>query len=562
MCNDAMEAIKKVVAEADAAMMFASAGQLETSSNKKPAQLHQELSATVQQISDQIARLQEAAKTSSEIAVGEAVKGIAEKVGALAQHCSASASAFRNNATQQELLSAGKASALSTQALVFASKSARGNNPAGLKSLAKAAEGVSDSLGQLMRMSQRAIDDLARGTKDVQAAKIKVNEVITKYPAKAEPVKDATAKRVVDTAKSIVANSVGLTSAIVSNNQEEMSRIAQVLIDQTSSMLADTAGINLQLPQKPAVQTTMNHAVVATAKHVEELLAAGAALAVADDSAKPTHKAQLEKASAALAMTLNNIGDNIKHYPGGEDLAVEETHKEAEELEILAEKEIKKCIQAIDAGATKLLASKPAVKPKAPGAKLDQADISSIIKDGAAAIATASSNLMKYAATAQASRLALCQAGSVKYRSDPLWVNSLIAAAQAVAAKVAALVGAASKPNPTEDEVVATASSVSVATAALVNATKQRTEEVNSVEQQNMSNAAKAVAASTVALVTAAKKALEPVEAEETGTSTVLTGSAGGFDWELEKQIEIEKIEAQLRRARTNMQKLRQPGRS
>lgn len=75
-------------------------------------------------------------------------------------------------------------------------------------------------------------------------------------------------------------------------------------------------------------------------------------------------------------------------------------------------------------------------------------------------------------------------------------------------------------------------------------------------EQQNLANAAKAVANATFALVSAAKKALEPVEAEETTSGGTVLGGASNFDWELEKQIEIEKLEAQLRRTRNNMQKL------
>lgn len=37
-------------------------------------------------------------------------------------------------------------------------------------------------------------------------------------------------------------------------------------------------------------------------------------------------------------MSLHNIGDSIKFYPGGEALVVEEAQKEIEALETMAEK--------------------------------------------------------------------------------------------------------------------------------------------------------------------------------------------------------------------------------
>ncbi|KAH3758112.1 actin binding protein [Pelomyxa schiedti] len=556
MCNEAMDSIKKVIAEIDSSMLFASAGQLESNTTSRPQELHQALLAMVQEIGDNCGRLEGAAKSSSEVQVGEAVKSVATKVGQLSTQCLEVAGAFRNTSTQQEILSAGKAAAISTQALIFASKSARGSNANGLRSLSKAAEGVSDSLGQLLRASQRALDDLSKGSKDLITAKAKISALREQFPSEIEPNKDSSPKSVVDTAKSLVALSASLTSALFSNNQDEMSRVAQSLVDQTSRLLKDTLGIHLQLPEKTTIHDKMNNSIGETVRCIESLLEVASAMATAEEPEKRAFKKKMEKASAAVAMTLQNIGDVLQQYPGGEALALEESIKEAEELEMTAERELKKCIQAIDSGSAKLLASKPVVKPKAPGAKLDQVDISCIIKDGAAAITSASSNLMKYASTAQGSRITLLRAGSVKYRSDPLWTNALIAAAQAVSAKVAALVAAAIKANPTEEEIVSTSSGVSTATAALVNATKQRVYDPSSVEQQNMANAAKSVAASTVALVTAAKKALEPVEIEESSASTIITGT-GGYDWELEKQIEVEKIEAQLRRARSDMQKLR-----
>jgi len=217
----------------------------------------------------------------------------------------------QEQASQQEILNAGKATCIAAQGLVFASKGSRGKDPAYLKSLAKAAEGVSDSLGQLVRASQHALDELAKGTKDVEAAKGKVSESIAKFPKATEPNKDATPKRVVENAKNIIAASAGLSSAIATNNQDEMSRAANALTELTSTMLKDTVAIHEQLPQKPAVHEKMNNAVMATAKQVEELLACGAKLAVADEAAKQPLKVQMDKISAALAMTLHNIGDNI-----------------------------------------------------------------------------------------------------------------------------------------------------------------------------------------------------------------------------------------------------------
>eukprot|EP01106_Pelomyxa_sp_JSP_P012171 TRINITY_DN330_c0_g1_i3.p1 TRINITY_DN330_c0_g1~~TRINITY_DN330_c0_g1_i3.p1 ORF type:complete len:369 (+),score=131.66 TRINITY_DN330_c0_g1_i3:175-1281(+) len=362
---------------------------------------------------------------------------------------------------------------------------------------------------------------------------------------------------VVDGAKALVAASASLAYAMSTNNQDEIGKAAKAVETLTAALLSDTVGVH-KLTTKPGVHDKLNKAVIATAKSAEVLLGTAAAFVAADDSKRAFTKAAFDKAMNDLAMTLHNIGDGIKFYPGGEALVMEEAIKESEELEVAVLKEIQKCTQQIEAGAAQLQALKPKTAAKPAGAKVEQADVSVIIRDGSREIANASAKLMKLTTVTQETRIQLLKTGSVKYRPDKMWSNALIGAAQAVSKAVAQLVGASMKPQLVEDELVGTAGAVASATANLVNAASAKTEDPNSQERQNLSEAAKAVAAATSQLISAAKKALEPVEEEGTHSSVSLTGMASQFDWEIAQQIKLEQLEKQLRNARSQAAQFQQ----
>eukprot|EP01105_Mastigella_eilhardi_P006328 TRINITY_DN17942_c0_g1_i1.p1 TRINITY_DN17942_c0_g1~~TRINITY_DN17942_c0_g1_i1.p1 ORF type:complete len:2492 (+),score=767.11 TRINITY_DN17942_c0_g1_i1:618-7478(+) len=560
MCDEAMTAIRSTLADLDSAALFASAGQLADEhgvSKQRLAATCDSVKGSAGALSAQCNALLADAEKLQDAVVGGSAKKVAQQLGELAGACRACAGQMRDQTAQQELLNSAKAAGIASQALILATKDARRlRSDQTRRSLLNASESVADTLGQLTRVAQAAMAESQRGAQELRAAQVSVSNIVSGY-ASIQPVAGATPKAVVDSAKLVLACIASVAGAIAASAQEDTARAGRQIAVHVQLLLTGTKGVHRLLPGKSQLHERLDAAVLATAHAAGELLGTAAALAAAEDHDRQALRAAFDRASAAVAKTLPNIGDCIKHYPGGEALLMEQSQKEAEELENLAEKEIRKCVAAIDEVGVQLSTSRMVQPPKAPGQKISQVEVCAIIKEGAAAISAASSAFMGHVASWQARRIANIRTAAATYRPDPVWSNGLVASAQAVMRAVQDLGAATMKPNPVEDEVVGSATGVTSATTALVNAVKAKADDGNAQEQLALQNASKAVANATMQLVAAAKKALEPA-VEESGATTVIT-SMSDFDREIQMQIEIEKLESQLRKTRTNMQKLRKP---
>ena len=85
MCDEALELIRKAIADLDSASLFASAGQLDDTSNgKSNADALSALKAGCKGLSGTCSQLLEAAQ-STDVAVGEAAKAVAESVSSAAK---------------------------------------------------------------------------------------------------------------------------------------------------------------------------------------------------------------------------------------------------------------------------------------------------------------------------------------------------------------------------------------------------------------------------------------------------------------------------------------------
>jgi len=117
----------------------------------------------------------------------------------------------------------------------------------------------------------------------------------------------------------------------------------------------------------------------------------------------------------------------------------------------------------------------PSLKEKHRKFLLDRIDIDTAIIDATQAIANATGILVQHAYTAQRERVEKKRQPGQRYRNDPTWANGLISTSHGVADSVQSLVKAANKAassNVDEEELVATARGVAVATAHLVSASK------------------------------------------------------------------------------------------
>lgn len=97
MCDQALEQIKKMVSDIDSAVLFASAGQLESGGKASKSDYNEsfaQLKAAADTLSKEFAQLP-ATAAGSDIQIGEATKVIASDIATLGQRCSACASQFR-----------------------------------------------------------------------------------------------------------------------------------------------------------------------------------------------------------------------------------------------------------------------------------------------------------------------------------------------------------------------------------------------------------------------------------------------------------------------------------
>jgi len=261
-------------------------------------------------------------------------------------------------------------------------------------------------------------------------------------------------------------------------------------------------------------------------------------------------QAQVSSAARECAESLQDLVAAANQLPGGQGLTLEE--ETGEDLDDLAEKELRACAQVIE-NAAKTLTSrggKEMIK------EVELEGVVEAIMSAAIAIAQATAVLVRAAHGAQKERVAHLGNPKTKhlYRKDPTWANGLISAAQKVAATTQHLVGSANQAaqGKAEGEVlVASAKAVAASTAHLVSASKAKGDP-NSNSQKMLANAAKAVAAATTQLVEAARR-----RAEEEKERAMLADSKYSLDSsakaEMEQQIEILKLEKQLEDARNKL---------
>jgi talin len=268
---------------------------------------------------------------------------------------------------------------------------------------------------------------------------------------------------------------------------------------------------------------------------------------------------KLEQSSSLVSNSINALVEALKKLPGAEKVEIEDTKND---LDKVAEEELRKCADIISQAAQTLLNYKPPPREKKIPGVLDQIDINEAIVKAAQAIAASTGTLVTNAYDAQRERVADKGKNprSGRYQNDPTWANGLISASHSVAGSVQALVKSANQAaagKAEEESLVASARSVASATAHLVSASKAKSDP-NSKAQQSLAAAAKSVATATSALVSAAGQAAQFTEQdEEEDINKYNFGSAAGKAKDLEQQTLILKLEKELERERKRMANMR-----
>jgi len=230
--------------------------------------------------------------------------------------------------------------------------------------------------------------------------------------------------------------------------------------------------------------------------------------------------------------------------------------KASNEIESLAEQELKGAADVIERCVAKLNAATQAARQRAAekGIDIEEQNITEAILEAAQAIAKATGALVASATLVQQEFQKLIAEPKTAnvYKRDPQWAQGLISAARTVAGAVQHLVKAANSAalgNASEEELVVAAQAVSAATAQLVTASTVKADP-NSAAQSKLREASSKVTAATQQLVSAAKQAAAWEEEQSKVTGDAKFTLAETKIQEMEKQMQILRLEKELEKAR------------
>jgi len=192
---------------------------------------------------------------------------------------------------------------------------------------------------------------------------------------------------------------------------------------------------------------------------------------------------------------------------------------------------------------------------------LEEQNITEAILEASQAIAKATGVLVHAATAVQREFQSLIKEPKTSsvYKRDPQWAQGLISAARTVAATVKHLVKAANDAalgNASEEALVVAAQAVSAATTQLVVASTVKADP-NSENQRKLKEASTRVAQATGQLVTAAKTAAAWEQEKQQEDEERKYNLTDNKVKEMEKQVEILRLEKELDKARNALGTMR-----
>jgi talin len=193
---------------------------------------------------------------------------------------------------------------------------------------------------------------------------------------------------------------------------------------------------------------------------------------------------------------------------------------------------------------------------------IDEQNITEAILEAAQAIAKSTAVLVNSATQVQQEFQKLVKEPQTRsvYKRDPQWAEGLISAARTVAGAVQHLVKAsneAAQGKASEEALVVAAKAVAASTTQLVTASRVKADP-NSQSQVKLGDAAKMVTQATQQLVEAARQAAEWEEEKVKAEEAEKYSLADTKIKEMEKQMEILRLEKELSRAREALGSMRQ----
>eukprot|EP01117_Protostelium_nocturnum_P013126 TRINITY_DN487_c0_g1_i1.p1 TRINITY_DN487_c0_g1~~TRINITY_DN487_c0_g1_i1.p1 ORF type:complete len:2445 (+),score=1078.48 TRINITY_DN487_c0_g1_i1:119-7453(+) len=542
LLDESLTTINDIIADIDAAALFAAAGQLEAepgAPSGSPSELQRALIETAKLLAGNSSQLVGSTKSTRE-AFGQSAKTLSQSLGRLGALSKALTSALSDLNVQQQLLTSAKAISVASQQLVFAGKDVQRykGDAATTATLNKGSQALAEAITNVINVAQNSEAENAKGIQELNAARNGIQGLLDGY-ANVTPAQ-SNAKDVVKSARAFAVASADLAS---SSNKGTVAEASKAAVEASKDLIEKTKGAG------SAVGGDTNAKLTSSTKDIVSTMLT-LINALKDQCMFGNAQQQISDSSSSVADKLSELMNAVKSLPGGE---VESLQEAGGNLDEAASRELSAAAKVISDVAAALLAARPQKKVNANGIGFETDNVAAAIYDAAIAIAKATQTLVQYAAVSQSERVQMQQKNPIVYKADPMWANGLISAAKQVAGATQQLVRSANDAvNGTgrEEELEAVAKLVSSATAQLVAASRAKSAQ-GSKSHSDLSDSAKIVASATNMLVKAAKDWSKLKEDEiEQDMANNYTGSAVK---QLEQQMKVLKLEKELEKARKAM---------
>ncbi|EGG16302.1 talinB [Cavenderia fasciculata] len=551
----AINNITHVTTDLDAASLFAAAGQVDVDTEGyTPQSIQEEIAKLTEEVLQANAQLVDASTKTVED-VGFASKALANANDRLANAVKICAALTTDNGTQQSLLNGARNVSSSSQASVVASKhTQRDPSPANKNAQKSATKQLEESIQSLSGLALSSTT--TKGIRELDSVSAEIRKQLSVYDSPNGPSNDnATAEDVVSSAKTL-AESIAYLVGSCNNAPEELDGASKSTIASVKSLLANAKG-STRLTDDAVIQQNVTESAKDASNKILKLVSA--AKAQRTDPSSSAAQQKLSEASTEVAEAINEVVTAAGDLPGGE--RAKKLFQAGENLEEIAEKELKAAAQVIEEATAALLRAKKKREESRQASGVDEAGIDEAILEAARAITSATGILVNCATAVQHELVVQGKSkggsGSV-YRRDPTWANGLISAAKAVAGSVQGLVVSANdstQGKAEEETLVASARGVAAATARLVSASRAKAD-LNSATNSQLSQAAKQVSNATSQLVEAAKSVGKD-EPEATSFDPTGMSFTNIKVHEMEQQVRILKLKKELEQAEKRLFSMR-----
>jgi len=447
----------------------------------------------------------------------------------------------KDTQSQQEILSAGQAVAITLQQLALAAQNANKNpnDETGGELLNNSVQNVNNAINDLISVIQTSTAQSRRGENELENTSNQIRLILTQSIQDPNP----SILNVVNGARKCTE---AIATLVFATSQEDIINGAKIAEEAIKAILSN---ISSKAPSQDFQRALLEAAQNASRAMLELLNTVKSG-----DRDNPQVKLQIQTKGEDLTSLLNELVGVCNQYPEAMSLSLVEDNLEykAEQQLLAAIELIKKAQQELSMTVIPEKGKKERSFGQVVGLEIDDYEITTELLEAVKEVVSCGSILLECAIVAQNERKEQNK-NNVKYKNDPTWANGLISSSKSVAQSLMLLVracNAAVRGELEEEAIIALSSTVAAATAQLVTASRVRANP-NSKAQKDLDGSAKQVARSTDRMVKTAKKFTElreKIEDQIPQNPNLIN--------KLEQQMSILRLEKQLEQARKNLGKI------